>query len=247
MKKVILFGLIILLSITLAACKKKANQNTQSNQKQTQIQTSNANFANPKKSAHYETNTPAHGATLAGVPVNVVIDFNFDLAKPSSISITQNQKEYGQGETTIDTNKLSMRRNMDPNAPDGVYTVNYIACWPDTSCHDGNFQFAINRSQASTYEDKTAFAEVKVNMQNTAFDPKNMKIKKGTTVMWINNDNTTHYVNTDSHPAHTYELDMNSKALEKGASYSYTFQNPGIYPYHCSAHAATMTANILVE
>src|SRR3990167_1793893 len=51
--------------------------------KQTNESSINTSFSNPKKSAHYESNTPEHGSTLAGVPINVVINFNFDLAVPS--------------------------------------------------------------------------------------------------------------------------------------------------------------------
>lgn len=71
-------------------------------------------FQNPKKSAHYESNTPSHGTVLAGVPINVAISFNFDLAGNSSISIMKDGKEYGVGDTQIDENKLAMRRKMNP-------------------------------------------------------------------------------------------------------------------------------------
>src|SRR3989344_9474606 len=70
-----------------------------SSQNSTSGTITNSQFQNPKKSAHYESNTPAHGATLAGVPINVVIDFNFDLAKPSAIQIFHDGTEYGTGET----------------------------------------------------------------------------------------------------------------------------------------------------
>ncbi len=204
-------------------------------------------FSNPKKSAHYESNTPEHGSTLVGVPINIVINFNFDLALPSSISITRDDKEYATADTKIDTNKLAMRRSMESDAPDGLYTVNYNACWPDKSCHDGMFQFVIDRSKASSFKDMTAFNEVKILMADIAFEPQNIKIKKGTRVMWMNNDIVEHYVNTDSHPAHTYYPAQNSKALAKGDTYSLTFDTPGIYPYHCSAHEANMMGSILVE
>src|SRR3990167_10810379 len=58
-----------------------------SSQNSTSGTITNNQFQNPKKSAHYESNTPAHGATLAGVPINVVIDFNFDVAENSRIEI----------------------------------------------------------------------------------------------------------------------------------------------------------------
>lgn len=219
------------------------------------------NFSNPKKSAHYESNTPAHGAVLAGVPINVVIDFNFDLAKPSEIKILGNpsagstsslqagsgQVDYGEGETIIDSNKLALRRNMQKNAPDGLYTVEYNACWPDKSCHEGNFQFRIDRSKAQNFEDQTGRNEVTVKLSNTKFVPENIRISKGTKVTWVNDDNTDHYINTDSHPAHTYFPQQNSKVLKKGDTFSLVFDKPGIYPYHCSAHEASMKASILVE
>jgi len=221
-----------------------ASQNNKADENAAQEQFS---FSNPKKSAHYETNTPSHGAILAAPPVNVVIDFNFDLAPPSTISISNNGKEYATGDLLIDGNKLSMRRNFDQSAADGLYKVTYNACWPDRSCHDGYFEFAIDRSRASSYEDMTGKTEALVRMSNIMFKPKDIKISKGTKVTWINDEEVEHYVNTDSHPAHTYHPLQNSGALKLGDSYSVTFDTPGIYPYHCSAHAQTMTGNIIVE
>lgn len=204
-------------------------------------------FEDPKKSAHYESNTPAHGSVLAGVPVNVVIDFNFDLATPSAISITSDGKEYGIGDTIIDQNKLSMRRDVDPQAPDGLYTVSYSACWPDGSCHDGSFQFAIDRKQATNFTDMRGQNEVTIHMSNIQFNPANIRISKGTKVTWVNDDALDHFVNTDSHPAHTYLPGMNSRSLARGASHSFTFDEGGFYPYHCSAHASTMSGAVLVD
>ena len=215
----------------------------------TQEQTNNMQyvFEDPQKSPHHESNTPAHGSVLAGVPINIVIDFNFDLLKSSSIKIEMGSKDFGIGETVIDANKLSMRRKMDSNSPDGLYEVEYSACWPDGSCHQGFFQFAIDRSLREGFLDQTDKKEVEIKMSQLMFDPQNIRVSKGTEVTWINDDNVEHYVNTDSHPAHTYYEDQNSKALKKGESYSVTLDNPGIYPYHCSAHAGSMTGSILVE
>src|SRR4051812_30632441 len=44
-------------------------------------------FATPKKTPHYVSNAPAHGATLSSIPSEVKINFNFDVAAPSAISI----------------------------------------------------------------------------------------------------------------------------------------------------------------
>jgi plastocyanin len=203
------------------------------------------NFDNPKKSAHYESNTPAHGSILAAAPINIVLDFNFDLGAPSAISIKKDGVEYGVGETIIDNNKLAMRRNFNSQAPDGLYKVVYNACWPDRSCHDGHFEFAIDRT-SSNFMDLRNQKEITIEMSNIKFSPQNIRISPNTQITWINNDNVDHYVNTDSHPAHTYYLEQNSKALKKGESHTVTFTKTGIYPYHCSAHTE-MTGSIIVD
>jgi plastocyanin len=203
-------------------------------------------FGTPKKSPHWESNTPEHGSILAAVPINIVIDFNFDLGPGSEISIIKNGKEYGTGETVVDDNKLTMRRTMDSGAPNGIYRVEYIACWPDGSCHEGYFEFGIDRSKAQDYEELRDTAEVTVVMKGIAFVPPKIRISAGTKIIWINEDSVTHYVNTDGHPAHTYYLEMNSKALNEGDTYSITLNTPGIYLYHCSAHT-DMKGSILVD
>ena len=253
MKKYLpVIGIIVILAVAgiigwSLKSKKQSAETTGITQNQTSQTSDQFTFATPKKSAHYESNTPVHGAVLAGVPTNVVIDFNFDLAPPSEIKIEKDGRNYGFGETVIDQNKLAMRRNMASDAPDGLYTVSYNACWPDGSCHDGSFQFAIDRTKSGEFEDMTSQSEVTVKLSQIMFEPQNIKISKGTRVTWVNNDSVEHYVNTDSHPAHTYFPEQNSKALKNGDTYSITFETAGIYPYHCSAHAQTMAGSILVE
>ena len=255
MSKLLKIVLIILVLVVLAAgvwlffIKDDDGKGNSATSSSTSISTTGKSFtfANPKKSAHYESNAPAHGSILAGVPVNIVIDFNFDLARPSSISIVSESKEYGVGDTAIDQNKLSMRRGMDSKAPDGLYTINYTACWPDGSCHDGSFQFAIDSKQASDFTDLRGQKEVTIHMSDIKFSPTNIRINYGTKVTWVNDDGVDHFVNTDSHPAHTYLPGMNSRSLAKNATYAYTFTQNGIYPYHCSAHASTMSGTVLVD
>lgn len=204
-------------------------------------------FGIPKKAAHYENSTPAHGAVLAAPPIAVVIDVNFDLAANSSISVTSGGKEYGTGATTVDANKLALRRAVDQGAPDGLYAVAYRACWPDGSCHDGSFQFAIDRSQGASATDLRDQANVTIALRDIAFQPAAVRVRRGTTVTWRNDDAVAHYVNTDAHPSHTYYPAQNSKVLNPGDTYTLAFASPGAYPYHCSAHADVMPGTILVE
>ena len=206
------------------------------------------NFGTAKKSAHYESNTPAHATILPAVPVGVVINFNFDLEGGSNIIINgPDGKDYGDGETQIDLNKLVLRKNVKEQSPDGIYTVIYKACWPDGSCHDGNFQFAINRELALKAVDMRNKTEVIIDMKDIKFAPEMIRVSSGTKITWTNSDEAAHYINTDSHPAHTYYPAQNSQILKKGQSYSLTFNKPGVYPYHCSAHARSMMGILIVE
>jgi plastocyanin/methionine-rich copper-binding protein CopC len=200
-----------------------------------------------KKAPHYESSTPLANSTLPAPPPNVTINFNFDLADSSSIEILKDGTNYAINRTIIDKNKLSMRRNMSPDAPDGSYLVKYNACWPDGSCHDGQYQFSIDRSLLNSYQDQRGIREATILMSQIKFKPMNIRINAGQTITWVNDDSVRHYVNTDSHPAHTHVPDFNSKVLNKGDTYTYTFKELGTYPYHCSAHADSMVGMIVVE
>ncbi len=205
-------------------------------------------FGIPKKSAHYESNTPEHGAVIPAVPVNVVIDFNFDLVPPSEIKITKDGKNYGIGPTSIDENRLAMRKEVDPAAPDGLYRVEYKACWPDRSCHNGHFEFAVDRNLVPPESfDLRGKKEVLVSLQNVLIEPAMIFISPRTKVIWKNEDQIEHFVNTDSHPAHTHYRSQNSRGLKKGETFSLTFNQPGFYPYHCSAHPEMMRGWIVVK
>jgi methionine-rich copper-binding protein CopC len=102
-------------------------------------------FATPVKSPHFVSSTPAHGAILEDRPTEVTLRFNFDIVPPSEIHLTLQADDalpdYAVGEPEFSADKLSMTQALKPDLPSGLYTVSYIACWPDTSCHEGSFQF----------------------------------------------------------------------------------------------------------
>ncbi len=79
-----------------------------------------------------------------------------------------------------------------------------------------------------------------VNIENFAFNPAVLTIKKGTTVTWTNMDSAPHTVNSDTQ----WELDSGS--LSKGQSFSHTFNEAGTFDYHCAFHSM-MTAKVIVE
>ena len=79
----------------------------------------------------------------------------------------------------------------------------------------------------------------KVEIDNFAFSPERITVKAGTTVTWLNADDTPHTVASSS------KL-FKSKALDTDDSFSFTFTTPGMYEYFCSLHPY-MTGTVVVE
>ena len=77
-----------------------------------------------------------------------------------------------------------------------------------------------------------------ITIRDYSFLPATLTIKKGTTVTWTNDDIAKHTVTGD-------QGGPSSSFFGKGQSYSYTFDTPGTYPYHCEPHPY-MTAAIIV-
>src|SRR5215217_7785694 len=80
-----------------------------------------------------------------------------------------------------------------------------------------------------------------VSIKNFAFNPPNATVAPGTTVTWVNNDQTAHTA-TATDPARAFD----SGTLQPGQSYSFTFDKPGTYAYHCNIHP-DMTATVTVS
>lgn len=75
-------------------------------------------------------------------------------------------------------------------------------------------------------------------IQNFAFSPSSITVKKGDTVTWTNNDSTDHTVTgNNGGPA--------SATIGAGGTYSFKFDSVGTFPYHCSIHSS-MTGTVIV-
>lgn len=70
---------------------------------------------------------------------------------------------------------------------------------------------------------------VQIEIKNFAFQPKEVTVAPGTTVVWINHDETVHNVkNRDRKFA--------SKALDTDDRFSFVFDKAGDYAYFCALH-----------
>ncbi len=85
---------------------------------------------------------------------------------------------------------------------------------------------------------------VQATIQGFAFkgpDGSNViKIKKGDTVLWTQQDGAPHNVVSDT------GNELSSALLSPGQTYSHTFTNVGTFPYHCGPHP-WMKGTVVVE
>jgi plastocyanin len=113
----------------------------------------------------------------------------------------------------------------------------------DATNSDGHHKTAEAPSDAIDLTDQ---AEVAIDIKDFAYTKQHIKIKKGTKVTWTNQDTTQHNVMKEhdgagaAHDApKPNEVDpdeLGGPLLDKGESYSFTFNEIGSDPYHCSPH-----------
>ena len=87
--------------------------------------------------------------------------------------------------------------------------------------------------------------EAVVNIYEHLFFPGAIEIAPGTTITWINRDSAPHTVTSGvTGDDKTGEV-FDSPELQIGQEFSYTFNEPGIYPYFCRFHP-NMTGRVTV-
>jgi plastocyanin len=74
-------------------------------------------------------------------------------------------------------------------------------------------------------------AKAAVTIDNYAFSPVTLTVKRGTTVTWTNKDDDVHTVKSDAGP-----VAFKSSALDTDDSFTVTFDKAGTYQYICSIH-----------
>lgn len=95
-------------------------------------------------------------------------------------------------------------------------------------------------SESSTSSNQAAQEnQNEVSISDMSFTPAKITVKKGTKVTWTNNDDTTHTVTSDSGKT------LDSGSLDRGESYTVSFDTVGSFPYHCAFHTG-MTGTVTV-
>jgi amicyanin len=86
-------------------------------------------------------------------------------------------------------------------------------------------------------------ATIEVTIDNMMFNPEDVKVKVGDTVVWVQNDGVPHSVTVTQGPAPDK---FDSNVFRKGETFSHTFKIKGTYYYKCSLHPI-MRGKVVVE
>jgi plastocyanin len=78
-----------------------------------------------------------------------------------------------------------------------------------------------------------------VVIKDYAFSPSRLTVEPGTTVTWVNEDESPHTIADDEGTFRSAALDVNER-------FSHTFTQLGAFTYHCSMHPA-MVGEIVVR
>lgn len=83
-------------------------------------------------------------------------------------------------------------------------------------------------------------AVVNVSMSGVAFAPQDIVVNVGDEVVWTNNDPVLHTVTSDDGTS------FDSGNISPGNQFSFVFNSPGSFPYHCEIHSG-MVGTVTVE
>lgn len=103
-----------------------------------------------------------------------------------------------------------------------------------------NAEMDMSNSKNQNEATQKATAETnEVSIKGFAFSPATIKVKKGTTVTWTNEDSVAHTVTGDNGGP-------SSELIGQGETYTYTFNEAGTFDYHCKPHPS-MVGKVIVE
>jgi len=88
----------------------------------------------------------------------------------------------------------------------------------------GGFLFLLGAAESAQAE------EIIADMKSNAYEPGSLLVKVGDTVTWTNSDTVPHTVTSDDGGP------LDSGIIDGGASWSYTFTEPGTYTFFCEVH-----------
>lgn len=113
-----------------------------------------------------------------------------------------------------------------------------LKAWVAASLIASSSLWTLSAALGTAYGQAQPIAAGEVSMIDFAFVPATITVNVGSAVNWLNTGAITHTATSDASV-------WNSGDLGPGDSFSYTFNVPGSYLYHCAIHIA-MTGTVTV-
>lgn len=98
-----------------------------------------------------------------------------------------------------------------------------------SACKGFRFPWSPKPTSEASPTPQVISGQATILMQMNAFHPKQLTVKAGTTITWINKDPVFHSVIADGGQ-------FKSGMVALGQTYSYAFDQPGTYPYYSSGN-----------
>jgi plastocyanin len=86
-----------------------------------------------------------------------------------------------------------------------------------------------------------AQGSVSVSIASAKFRPKNLTVKIGTVLTWTNNDAVPQSVTSDSPGI------FDSGPIQPGGTFSHTFSQAGVFPYHSTSTSSSFGSVTVVQ
>jgi plastocyanin len=112
---------------------------------------------------------------------------------------------------------------------------------PSTSSTNSSQTQNNNSTSGANNQTSSQSSVNNVDINNFAFSPAELTVKKGTTLTWTNKDSSPHTVTS------TDNGKLDSKTLDQGESYSFTFNEVGTFNYKCTFHSSMMGKVIVTQ
>jgi plastocyanin len=106
----------------------------------------------------------------------------------------------------------------------------------------GNMNMGVegSRNGQEPIPENSTVVKIVANAGSNSFSPNPVEVKIGETMTWVNDDSGRHTVTSKDGV-------FNSELMEKGQSFSYTFDKAGEYPYFCSPHPGMVGTVVVTE
>lgn len=101
-------------------------------------------------------------------------------------------------------------------------------------------------SQTTTEVGNQEESGTTITLSSAGFEPASITVKKGTSVVWVNQSGGVANVSSDNHPTHLRFPFLNLGNFEDGQTVSVVFEESGTFSYH-NHLTPTRTGMVVVE